>query len=573
MAPLYGSTPTPTPAPTPTPTPAPTPIPTPAPTQAPVHTQSSLQSSIDAWFAANPNATQQQVAAAAQQYGLSYDPMTGKLSYGTLSYTSPKSQQIAQLAQIPALPEAKSGDLVEYLYPQTWTNLTDTAANYAAGFPSWLNTTYQNWYNQPLSTGVTPELQSAFNTMSSQPSQQWIQGVQGAQQTAQGAQPYFQQAAGALSPWQTTIGSGLSTLGQTVGAVNPYMGAADVLQQQAQDYTGQIGGGQIGVQTGMQTLAGATPYLQQAASQFTQGAQYDPNQLQQYLNPYTQNAAQATVSELNRNLTENLMPGINTTFTGAGQFGSSRNQEFASRALRDTQEAAAKALAQANYGAYNQAQQAYSDWANKQMASGQGLAGLAGQQTGLGQAYGQLGGQQAQIAQQQVVAALQNAGLDQNQAQLIAQMYPQLASGYAQLGSQYGSLAGAYGTLGTQQAGLGSTLANIAGQGASLTQADVTNQLAAAQAKQQLQQTSLDKAYEDWLTQQKFPLSGLGALSGAVGSMAAGTKPNVLNPISRPDDVSRVLAAIQAASSGLSDSSVQNVIDYLFGNSSGGFNF
>ena len=120
--------------------------------------------------------------------------------------------------------------------------------------------------------------------------------------------------------------------------------------------------------------------------------------------------------------------------------------------------------------------------------------------------------------------------------------------------------------------GLGSTLANIAGQGASLTQADVINQLAAAQAKQQLQQTSLDMAYEDWITQQKFPLSGLGALSGAVGSMAAGTKPNVLNPISQPDDVSRVLAAIQAASSGLSDSSVQNVIDYLFGDS-GGFNF
>ena len=31
----------------------------------------------------------------------------------------------------------------EYLYPSTWTNLTDTASNYAAGFPQWSNDVYR----------------------------------------------------------------------------------------------------------------------------------------------------------------------------------------------------------------------------------------------------------------------------------------------------------------------------------------------------------------------------------------------------------------------------------------------
>lgn len=48
-----------------------------------------------------------------------------------------------------------------------------------------------------------------------------------------------------------------------------------------------------------------------------------------------------------RNLTENLMPAVNNTFIGAGQFGSSRMEDFYGRATRDTQEAVTNAQAQA----------------------------------------------------------------------------------------------------------------------------------------------------------------------------------------------------------------------------------
>lgn len=240
----------------------------------------------------------------------------------------------------------------QYLYPSTWTNLTDTASNYAAGFPALANQAYENWYDQPLSTGITPELSAAYSKM-------------------------------------------------------------------------------------------------------TTGSQYDPAQLQQYLNPYTQQAAQATVSDLNRNLTENLMPGVNSTFTGAGQFGSSRNQDFANRAYRDTQEAAAKALAQANYGAYGQANQLYKDW----------------------------------------------------------------------------------------------------------TQLNLGQNLAAAQNKQQLEQQALDRNYQDWLAQQQYPLTALGALSSGVGNISRGVQPNISGGVTQPDSLSQAIAGLSGLNTVLSNPGTQNVIN------------
>lgn len=317
----------------------------------------------------------------------------------------------------------------EYLYPSTWTNLTDTAANYAAGFPEWANQTYQNWYNQPLTTGTTPTQQNVWNQMLN-PNQQWTNAVGGSQQVAAGAQPYFNQAGG----------------------------------------------------------------LYQASSQ------YDPAKLQEFMNPYTGAAADVVTKDATRNLIENILPNVNSTFTGAGQFGSSRNAEFESRAIRDTQEGIAKALATANYGAVAPAQQAYQNWATLGQQAGAGLGGL-----------------------------------------------------------------------GTQQLNYATTLANLANTGSGMTQQQLTNALTAATQEQQQQQTGLTTNYEDWLKQQQFPLTTLGALSSGVGAQSAGTKPNVSVPVTQPDDVTRILAAVQAASQGMSDQSVQSILDYLF--PSGTFNF
>lgn len=286
----------------------------------------------------------------------------------------------------------------EYLYPSTWTNLTDTTSNYAAGIPEWANQTYQNWYDQPLSTGQTP---------------------------------YQTQALGA------SMGSNF--------------------QQQAQ------------------------PGLQQAGGLYQAGAQYDPNQLQQFLNPFTQDANAATVQLSNQNLFDNILPGVNSTFAGAGQFGSSRNADFTNRAIRDQQQTLSNTLAQANNQAYQNANQNYLGWAQQGNQAAQGLSALAGQN--------------------------------------------------AQLGQQ-----------------------------------DITNQMTASTAQQQQQQQALDKNYQDWLTQQNFPITGLSAASTAIGNMAKGVTPNIRTPVAQPDTVSRVLAAVQAMSSGLNDTSIQSMLDKLFPN-------
>lgn len=74
-----------------------------------------------------------------------------------------------------------------------------------------------------------------------------------------------------------------------------------------------------------------------------------------------------------RNLTENLLPQINKTFIGAGQFGSGKQQDFMGRAVRDVNESVMDAQA----GAFLQNQQ-------QQAAAAQGLGALADQRQGLG---------------------------------------------------------------------------------------------------------------------------------------------------------------------------------------------
>ena len=59
----------------------------------------------------------------------------------------------------------------------------------------------------------------------------------------------------------------------------------------------------------------------------------------QYMSPYTDSVVNRIAQLGQRNLSENLMPQVNSTFNGAGQFGSTRNSNFMNNALRDTQDA------------------------------------------------------------------------------------------------------------------------------------------------------------------------------------------------------------------------------------------
>jgi hypothetical protein len=102
-----------------------------------------------------------------------------------------------------------------------------------------------------------------------------------------------------------------------------------------------------------------------------QVAQYDPNQQQNFMNPYTQGAAQEVTRLSNQNLTENVLPQVNSTFTGAGQFGSSRNADFTNRAIRDNQTSLNGALSTMFMKANDTANTQYKDWTQQGINAGQ----------------------------------------------------------------------------------------------------------------------------------------------------------------------------------------------------------
>jgi hypothetical protein len=218
--------------------------------------------------------------------------------------------------------------------------------------------------------------------------------------------------------------------------------------------------------------------LQQASSLYTQGSQFDPNQLTQHLNPYTQQANDATAAQVNRNLTENILPNVNSTFTGAGQFGSSRNADFNNRAIRDTQMGLAEVLAKQNVANWQNANQDYLNWAKMGQSAASGLQG-------------------------------------------------------------------------------------VAGTGSTIDQTGLTNMFTAANAQQQQEQQTLDKAYQDYLTRQQFPITFMGGLGSAASNVGKIQAPNVNTPVAQPDTVSRILAAMQAMQSGLSDPAIQSILGEL----------
>lgn len=224
-----------------------------------------------------------------------------------------------------------------------------------------------NWYDQPLTAGLTPEQQALIN--------------QGAT-TAGQWEPQFQQ-----------------------GVQN--------------------------VQSGLQRV--------QTASQ------YDPAQMQQHLNPYLGGVLDEIARRGNQNLTQNIMPAVNQTFTGSGLFGSSRNADFLQNAMQKTQQEVLGTQANAGLQAFQQAAQDYSNWGQlgtqggqtmAQIGQNQGTQALAGQGQRWGDLTQQYGLQEQQRAntQQGLDAAYKDwqsqLSTPLNMMGALSQMIPQTSSLY-----------------------------------------------------------------------------------------------------------------------------------------------
>lgn len=192
-----------------------------------------------------------------------------------------------------------------------------------------------------------------------------------------------------------------------------------------------------------------------------------PDNISSYMSPYTSLVTDRIAQLGQRNLSENLLPAVNDTFTGLGQFGSRRHGDFTERALRDTNESILGQQAQALEQGYQTAGQQF-------QADQSRLANL-----------GQLSGQLAQSQAGNLLTAGTNLG----------NLTGTDAARMLQAGQQMGALGQLRQSLGYQDA-------------AALE--------AVGQTQQQQGQKNLDTAYQDFLEQRSYPRSGLDILNQAL---------------------------------------------------------
>jgi hypothetical protein len=157
-------------------------------------------------------------------------------------------------------------------------------------------------------------------------------------------------------------------------------------------------------------LQGGLGAIQQGIDVAGQGANYDQAMMQQHMSPYLSGVMDELGRRGNENLTKNIMPSVNSTFAGAGQFGSTRNGQFLNDAISNTQREILGAQATAGNQAWGQAAQDYLGWAKL----GQDSAGVLGQ---LGTSLGQLGFAGADQNMEGLDKMYQMGALEQGQQQ------------------------------------------------------------------------------------------------------------------------------------------------------------
>ena len=262
-------------------------------------------------------------------------------------------------------------------------------------------------------------------------------------------------------------------------------------------FTGGMGAMRSAI-SGLQGAPTGQGYVGQAAGAYGQaGGQYgaagfDPSSVSKYMNPYEDMAVQQALKDIRREgdiaQTAQQAAGVQ-----AGAFGGSRqglqSAELAGNIFREQgrtaagmrqagfQNAMQQAMQESQFGR-GQAQTAYEQARQRQLAMGQGLAGL--------------GAQQGAMAAQR------------------AQTLGQLGTGYAGIGAAQAQEAARLG-LGIGQ--LGTTQANIAGMGQNMLgqQAQLQSQLGAMQQAQT--QRELDARYQNQMRQLYEPYQRMGFMA------------------------------------------------------------
>lgn len=216
----------------------------------------------------------------------------------------------------------------------------------------------------------------------------------------------------------------------------------NMAQQQAaqpyQPYTGQMTAGtsplqQQGFDQISQNANAWQPAMNQAQQMTMQGANSNPNGVQDWMNPYNRNVTDAIQEMGMRNLNENLNPALQNTFISSGQFGSGVDQDKTSNLIRGVGRDISNQQAGVLNQGYNSAMSNYLTSQNQQLAGGNQMGALA-QMQNQGNINSANALQGAGQTQQNTEQAGLNAGYQNYQNQ---QQYP-----WQQIGGLHGALTG-----------------------------------------------------------------------------------------------------------------------------------
>ncbi len=282
--------------------------------------------------------------------------------------------------------------------------------------------------------------------------------------------------------WRTALSTALGTAGAVPGIGSTAAGAATGA------LSGAVGQGAGSVAPFAQQAVGAAgtpttnaagsaaPYLAGATGAVAGPAAQWPANVQQYMSPYTQQVVDNIARLGKRNFEENIMPGVNESMIGSGQFGSTRNADLLGRAARDASQDITGQQAQALEQGYGTSAGIFASDAARAQQQGALQAttalGAAGTQGSLA-----AGDASRQLQQQQGLAStalgagnltgqMTQADYDRQLAQAQARASTALAGGTLGVNANLGA-AQQLGALGQTSSALGYTDANaLMGAGA-----------------------------------------------------------------------------------------------------------
>lgn len=125
-------------------------------------------------------------------------------------------------------------------------------------------------------------------------------------------------------------------------------------------------------------VGAANPAINSGISMVSQAGAPGLNQgiFNTYTSPHLTGVVNRIAELGGRNLSENLLPSVNDTFIGAGQFGSGRHADFTGRAVRDANESILGQQAQALQAGFETSLDAYNAAQNRGVLAGEKLGAL-----------------------------------------------------------------------------------------------------------------------------------------------------------------------------------------------------